>query len=290
MPSVQSNGNTIHYDEFGLARDPVILLTIGLGLQAISWPRAFCEPLAAQGFRVIRYDNRDTGHSTKFGDAGVPDVQALLAGKDVPVPYKLPDMAADAVGLLDALGIQKAHVAGMSMGGMISQEIAARYPDRVLSLVSIMSTTGDPSVPPGKPEAMQAIFTPPPSPARADVVAAGIVMRKVIGSPGYPMSDAELADIVGSEYDRCYYPEGMMRQAGAIFASGSRVDLLAKVTAPTLVIHGAADPLVPVEGGQSTAKSVPGARLEIVEGFGHDLPNAFLPKLADMIGGFCKAA
>lgn len=295
MPIVSANGIEIAYDEFGGVRAPAILLIMGLGTQMIAWPEPFCEQLAARGFRVVRFDNRDIGLSTKFDSAGPVDVGAAfmqaIARKPVASPYKLHDMAADAVGLMDALGIQRAHVAGASMGGMIAQVVAATYPNRTQSLVSIMSSSGNPDLPPAKQDAIGALLAPRPNADdREKIIAHGMNVYRIIGSPGFPTPDDELRAKIERSTDRSYYPVGVGRQLVAVLASGSRVDLLKTITAPTLVIHGADDPLVPVQAGEDTAKHVPGAKLQIIPGMGHDLAPGLVPILADAIAEHCLAA
>lgn len=295
MPIVSANGIEIAYDEFGGARAPAILLIMGLGTQMIAWPEPFCDRLAARGFRVVRFDNRDIGLSTKFESAGPVDVGAAfmqaMARRPVSSPYKLDDMAADAVGLMDVLGIQRAHVVGASMGGMIAQVVAGRYPDRTQSLVSIMSSSGNPDLPPAKPDAIGALLAPRPSAdEREKIIAHGMNVYRIIGSPGFPTPEDELRAKIERSTDRSYYPVGVGRQLVAVLASGSRVDLLKTIQAPTLVLHGADDPLVPVEAGKDTAKHVPGARLQIVPGMGHDLAPGLVPILADAIAEHCLAA
>lgn len=294
MPIVAANGIEVAYDEFGDAKAPVILLIMGLGTQMIAWPVPFCRALAARGFRVVRFDNRDIGLSTKFDNAAPVDVVAgftrALAGEPVDAPYTLDDMAADAIGLMDRLGIDRAHIVGASMGGMIAQVVAAKYPMRTRSLVSIMSSSGDPGLPPGKPEAIAALLAPRPSADdRAAVIAHGMMVYRVIGSPGFPTSDAELRVKIEQSTDRSYYPVGVGRQLMAVLASGSRVDLLKTIAVPTLVLHGADDPLVPVEAGQDTARLVPGSRLTIVPGMGHDLAPGLVPILVEAIAHHCRA-
>jgi pimeloyl-ACP methyl ester carboxylesterase len=295
MPFVKANGIDIAYEEFGEARAPAILLIMGLGTQLVAWPEPFCKGLADRGFRVIRYDNRDVGLSTKIEGGPPPDLGAafanLMSGKPVAAPYKLADMAQDAVGLLDGLGIAKAHIAGVSMGGMISQLVAADFPQRTRSLVSIMSTSGDPSVPQGKPEAMAVLMAPRPDPKDREAVIKHMMNTlRVIGSPGYRVEDAELRKYVELSIDRSYYAAGLARQLVAILASGSRVEALKRIGVPTLVIHGGDDPLVPVEGGRHTAAQIRGAKLEIIPGMGHDLPTPLLPRLVELIAAHCTEA
>jgi pimeloyl-ACP methyl ester carboxylesterase len=291
MPQVRANGIDVEYESFGRESDPVVLLIMGLGGQLTIWPEAFCRGLAASGFRVIRFDNRDAGKSTHFIDAGAVDIPGLMAramaGKAVVTPYALEDMAQDAVGLLDALGVERAHIVGASMGGMIAQLIAAHHPARTRSLVSIMSSTGRRDLPPGRPEAMAALMTPLPSDSREDRIAASMNTWRVIGSPGYPATEAELRADAERDIDRvAYEPTGTARQMAAILVAPPRNDVLKSVSAPTLVIHGADDPLVPVEAGRDTADSIPGAELIIVPGMGHDMTVALTPVLQKHVGDF----
>ncbi len=295
MPFVKANGIDIAYEETGESRAPAILLIMGLGTQLIAWPDVFCEGLAKRGFRVIRFDNRDVGLSTKIEGGPPVDIGAafanLMAGKPVVAPYKLADMAKDAVGLLDALGIAQAHVVGVSMGGMVGQLVAADFPQRTRSLVSIMSSSGDRSLPPGKPEAMAVLVAPrPDSKDREALIKHTMNLLRVIGSPGYPAEEAELRTRVERSIDRSSYAAGLARQLVAILASGSRVEALKRIGAPSLVIHGANDPLVPTEAGRHTAAQIPGAKLEIVPGMGHDLPIPLVPRLVELIATHCGAA
>ncbi len=275
MTSTQANGITIEYETFGSKADAPLLLVMGLGAQMIAWDEGFCELLAGPGYYVIRYDNRDTGLSSKIdgGDSMsvVESMAATAEHKPVRSAYLLSDMAADGMGLLDALGIAKAHIVGASMGGMIVQQMAIDSPERILSMTSIMSTTGAGDLPRAKPEAMAAL-TRPAATNREEAIEGAVMSSKVIGSPGYPADEAKLRARAGRTYDRQFYPAGFGRQLVAITASGSRRDALKSVKVPTLVIHGAADPLIPVEGGRDTAASIPGAELIIHEGMGHDLP------------------
>lgn len=295
MPVVTANGIDIAYDEVGNAEAPAILLIMGLGTQMIAWPQAFCLALAQRGFRVIRFDNRDIGLSTKIDRAEPVDLLAAfaraIAGKPVDAPYRLDDMAADTVGLMDALGIGRAHVVGASMGGMIAQIVAAKYSNRTRSLTSIMSSSGDPGLPQGRPEAISVLLAPRPSvDDRAGVIEAGMKVLRVIGSPGFPTPDADLRAKVEQAIDRSYYPPGVGRQMLAILASGSRVELLKQIKASTLVIHGEDDPLVPVEAGKDTARHISGASLQLVPGMGHDLADGLVPTLVDAIARHCVIA
>lgn len=294
MTSIRANGITIEYESFGAEDAPPVLLIMGLGGQLTLWPIEFCEALVAHGFRVIRYDNRDIGLSTKFDHAGVPDIAALMmasfTGRKLDVTYTLDDMAADAAGLLDALGIDRAHIVGASMGGMIAQNFAANYRERTLSLTSIMSTTGNPAVPPAKPEAM-AVLTNRPATADPEALMAFLAnAARVIGSPAYPASEERLLARIRADLERSHSPTGYVRQMAAIVAAGDRRARLAAITAPTLVIHGDADPLVSVEGGRDTAASIKGAELKIIPGMGHDLPLELVGTIADAVAGIASRA
>ncbi len=259
---------------------------MGLATQMLGWPEPFCRELVARGLFVVRFDNRDIGASTQLDAGGVPNVfevmQAASAGRPVQVPYTLNEMADDTVALMTALGIDRAHVVGASMGGMIAQTVAIRHPDRLLSLTSIMSTTGDPSLPQATPDAMRVLLTPPPG-DREGNVARGLEAWKVIGSPGFPFDEERMRDIFGRAFDRGYHPAGVARQFAAIVASGDRTAALHDVRVPTLVIHGAADPLIRVEAGRATAAAIPGAKLLVIEGMGHDLPRGTWPQIVDAI-------
>ena len=294
MTRVKANGIEIEYETTGAKSNPAILLIMGLGAQLTLWSDAFCEGLAAKGFYVVRFDNRDCGLSTDFdswGQANLPAaIMKLMTGKKIEAPYLVGDMAADAVGLVEALGLERAHMIGASMGGMIAQVAAAKYPARTHSLVSIMSTSSRPGLPQGKPEAIKATLERPATSDRETMVRHYMMLRRTIGSPAYPESDAEMRRLVERNIDRRYYPAGVGRQYLAILASGDRVELLKTVKVPTLVIHGADDPLLPQEGGRDVAALVPGAQLEIYPGMGHDLPTALTPRLVDRIATFCKAA
>jgi len=291
MPRTRANGIEIEYETFGDPGDPTLLLVMGLGAQMILWPEEFCSDLAAHGLHVVRYDNRDVGRSTWLDEAGMPDVAGALAaamqGRPIDSPYLLSDMASDAAGLLDALEVGTAHVVGASMGGMIAQTLAIEHPARVRTLTSIMSTTGHPGLPPARPEAMAVLLTPAPS-ERAAAIEHGVRVWRTIGSPGFPFDEAEVRDRAAQTFDRGVNPPGVARQLVAILASGSRREALRGVRAPTLVIHGAADPLVPVEAGRDTAQAVPGAELLEIEGMGHDLPRPLWPRFVAAITGLVK--
>ncbi len=280
----------IAYEDFGDPADPPLLLVMGLATQMLGWDERFCTQLADRGFHVIRFDNRDIGLSTHLTEVGVPDVAALLRGDpDVPAPpYTLLDMARDTAGLLDALGVESAHVVGASMGGMIAQQLAIEHPGRVRSLTSIMSTPSR-EVGGSRPEAMAVLFLPPPSDADQAVERAQRVYR-VIGSPGYPLDEPRLAEVAREAFARGYDPAGVARQFSAVVVSPDRRPGLTRLTVPTLVIHGEDDPLVQVDGGQATAEAVPGARLVVVPGMGHNLPEPLWPQLVDEIAGHARSA
>jgi pimeloyl-ACP methyl ester carboxylesterase len=278
VPCADVNGLTIEFDSFGSKDSEPILLISGLGVQMIRWTEPFCAALASKGYRVIRFDNRDVGLSTHLDQAPAPELgalaQALGRGDRPDVPYTLYDMADDAVGLLDALKIERAHVVGRSMGGMIAQLIATEHPHRVLSLTSIMSSTGNPNLPGPSPEAM-AVLTrrgPNPSDDEAGYLAHSVAAARVIASPGFPFDgDAQYVQAL-IELRRAYNPAGFSRQLAAMITTGDRRARLKTVVAPTLVIHGADDPLIPVAGGQDTAAQISSAELIVVDGMGHDLP------------------
>jgi pimeloyl-ACP methyl ester carboxylesterase len=263
-----------------------LLLVMGLGTQMIHWDDELCAQLVTRGHRVVRFDNRDVGCSTKLDGDGPPNVLAAMAaasrGAGVEAPYRLSDMAADAAGLLDALGIESAHVAGASLGGMIAQTLALEHPARVRTLTSIMSTTGHPDLPTATPDAAAALFQPVP-PDREGNIERAVRVFRAIGSPGFPFDEARVRARAARAYDRCFHPAGVARQMIAIVASGSRRDALRGLRTPTLVVHGADDPLIPLACGLDTAESIPGAELLIVEGMGHDLPRPVWPRLVDAI-------
>lgn len=283
MPRAKANGIELEYDEKG-AGEPILLI-MGLGAQMTRWPAPLYEKLVANGLRVIRFDNRDVGLSGKLDAAGVPDMSAVLAalqkGEKPPVAYTLAEMAADAVAVLDAAGAKKAHIVGASMGGMIGQVVAADYPDRVLSFTSIMSSTGNPDLPRATPEAMAVLTQRGPDPTKdlEGYLAHSVKSARVIGSPGYPFDEAFLRARAESDFRRAYCPAGFQRQYAGVMASPDRRAKLKTIKAPTIVIHGEADPLVPLAGGRDTAENIPGAELRVIPGMGHDIP----PGLYDTI-------
>jgi pimeloyl-ACP methyl ester carboxylesterase len=287
MAKVDANGIQIEYETFGDPGSPPLLLIIGLGSQLIFWDDDLCQQLAQQGHYVIRFDNRDVGLSSKLEEADVPDIEktieALMLGETVNPPYTIEDMADDAVGLLDALDIEKTHLCGMSMGGMIAQSIAINNPQRVLSLISIYSRTGDPNEPPPKPEAMEFLLTPLPEEREANIEHNLKIFRTIAG-PGFPFDEEWHRRLATQAYDRAFYPQGVARQLVAVLTQKNPKPALASLSAPTLVIHGADDPLVLVEGGENTAAAIPGAELMIIEGMGHDLPHGGAwPQIIDAV-------
>lgn len=271
MPNVRANGITIEYDTFGDPADPTVLMIMGLGAQMTTWDEELCEQIAGHGFHVVRFDNRDVGLTDKIEDGPRPDVLAAMQGDTSSASYKLTDMAADAAGLLDALGIERAHIVGASMGGMIAQTFAIEYPQRTLSLCSIMSTTGDPAVGQPHPHVIPILLGPRPQ-SRADAEDRAEQAVRAFGSKGLEIDWARLRRRAGEAFDRCFYPVGFARQLVAIIASGDRTERLRQLDVPTVVIHGTDDALVDPSGGQATAKAIPGAELIEIEGMGHDLP------------------
>jgi len=282
----------IEYESFGDPSHPAIVLIMGLGMQLMAWPDSFCQALVARGYRVIRFDNRDCGLSGRAPGKKRANLMLAMAasalGLPVRAPYTLDDMAGDTVGLMDKLGIVRAHIVGASMGGMIAQVLAAKFPLRVLSLTSIMSTSGNRKVSKPTKPARKVLLARPANPKDPESVIEHLVeMFGVIGSPGYPSTREELRSRIGKSVRRAYDPAGVARQLLAIIASGDRRKLLRTIAAPTLVIHGADDPLVPLAAGRDTAQNIPGAKLEVIEGMGHDFPEALMPRLAQAIADHC---
>ncbi|MEH3048653.1 alpha/beta fold hydrolase [Sphingomonas adhaesiva] len=292
MTGIRANGIEIDYEEHGPRDGPAVLLVMGLGAQLVRWPITMVEALAAHGLRVIRFDNRDVGLSTKFDHAGVPSIvwtaMQKQFGRTPAVPYMLRDMAQDAIGLLDALSIPRAHVVGASMGGMIAQLMAADWPDRVETLTSIMSTTGrsDCSRPTMRTTAL--LLRHPRSDDIEAIVAHGTMAGRAVGGR-FPMEDAFMAERIRSETLRNRCPTGFLRQMAAIIADGDRTERLRRIAAPTLVIHGSDDPLVPPAGGRETARAIPGARLIEIDGMGHTLPPQVIPTIVDAIAAHVGA-
>ena len=282
----------IEYESLGDPSHPAIVLIMGLGMQLMAWPDTFCQQLVARGYRVLRFDNRDCGLSGRA--PGKKRANLLLAmaasalGLPVRTPYTLDDMAGDAIGLMDRLGIAQAHIVGASMGGMIAQVLAAKFPQRVLSLTSIMSSSGYRKVSKPTKPARKVLLSRPTDPKDPESVIEYMVeMFGVIGSPAYPSSKDELRSRIGRSVRRAYEPAGTARQLLAIIASGDRRKLLRTIAAPTLVIHGADDPLVPLAAGRDTAQNIPGASLMVIDGMGHDFPEGLMPRLAQAIADHC---
>jgi pimeloyl-ACP methyl ester carboxylesterase len=280
----------LEYETFGSPDDETILLVMGYTAQLIAWPDDFCKGLANRGFQVVRYDNRDCGLSTKLDGVKVDmsAVMAAMAGGPKPtVPYTLSDFAADGIGLLDHLGVRKAHVVGASMGGMIVQTMAIEHPDRVASLTSVMSSTNEPEFGRPEPEAMAALLMPPPTDRQGFIDAAPRYL--IFASKKY--GDASEAKVRAAlSYDRSFYPEGATRQMAAIVGSADRTEQLKALNVPTLVIHGRDDTLISLSGGERTAELIPGAHLLVVGDMGHDMPAPLLPMLVDSIAGHCARA
>jgi pimeloyl-ACP methyl ester carboxylesterase len=285
MPRCAANGIEIEYETFGSPNDPALLLVMGFTAQMTLWEEGFCRRLADGGRYVIRFDNRDVGLSTKLDGVEVDIggvITALMTDEPCPpVPYTLSDMSDDGLGLLDALGIEHAHMVGASMGGMIVQTTAIEHPERVLTLTSIMSNTGDREHGDATPEAMEALLTAPPQ-ERAEYIERSVRVAKIIGSPRYH-DEAKVRARAGAAFDRSFYPEGAGRQLAAGVASGSREDGLRQLRVPTLVIHGRADTLIQLSGGERTAEVVPGANLLVCNDMGHDLPEPLWPFITDAI-------
>jgi pimeloyl-ACP methyl ester carboxylesterase len=274
-----SNGIAIAYESFGDPADPALLLVMGLGMQMIHWDPEFCALMAGRGFHVIRFDNRDTGHSSKI-EGRRPNVIAAMAGNGRSAAYRLNDMVADTAGLLDHLEIESAHVLGVSMGGMIAQQFAALHPQRTLSLCSIMSTTGARIVGLPRLSALGLLFRKAPRDREA-YAEHFLRIFKTIGSPGFPVDEDRVRALALAGYDRCFYPVGVERQLVGIMASGNRTADLGRIKAPTVVIHGRDDPLIPLRAGRATARAIPGSRLLVIDGMGHDLPREAWPRIAD---------
>ena len=289
----RANGIDLCYEIFGAPDAEPMVLIMGLAAQMIHWDDEFCQQLAARGFRVIRFDNRDTGLSSKLsgGKRLTPFELLKLRFLNIPLdaPYKLRDMADDVIGLMDALGIPSAHLVGASMGGMIAQETTLSYPDRVRSLTSIMSSTGNPKLPQPTREAGAMLMAPPPK-TRDEYIVRFAQTWKILRGGSFPLDEAKDRERAERTFDRGLYPAGVGRQLRAILASGSRKERLRSVKTPTLVIHGTVDPLVRPEAGKDTAASIPGAKLMMIEGMGHALPISMWPQIIDAIAAHAQAA
>jgi len=295
---IRANGIDIEVEDSGAGAAgrarPAVLLIMGLGMQLIAWPPALVQALVDAGLRVIRFDNRDIGLSQHFDHLGRPNLlwESLKykLGLAIRPPYGLQDMAADAVGVLDALGVERAHVVGVSMGGMIAQRVALAAPGRVLSLASVMSSSGARGLPQARPEVLRALLGRPAGPGREAVVDHYVKLFKVIGSPGFPLSDAEMRERIVAGVERDFHPAGTLRQMVAVAADTARAAELARIACPTLVVHGRADPLVPYACGEDTARRIPGARLVGIDGMGHDLPPGVVQRLLESLIPHLKAA
>lgn len=293
MPTIDTNGITLTYEAQGDPGNPPLLLIMGLGMQLTSWPDSFCRSLVERGFYVIRFDNRDSGLSSKLQHFGTPNIKLAFVKSmlrmNVGAGYTLHDMAKDTVGLLDALGIEKAHIVGASMGGMIAQIIAAVYPQRTLSLTSIMSTSGRKGLPGPRGEVRDAMLSRVANPNDINgIINRSVKFLQLIGSPRYPIPAAALAERVVASIQRNVSPDGVNRQLLAVIASGDRVSLLKKIRVPSLVIHGNADPLVPIAGGRDTASLIPGATFREIDGMGHNFPPQLDHVLNGMIDAHCR--
>lgn len=290
MPNIKANGINLYYEDNGPADAPVVLLVMGLGAQMIAWPDELIHGLVGKGFRVVHYDNRDVGMSQRMEKAATPNLIWTMfkarIGLPLGVGYTLSDMAADGIGLLDALGIQKAHVVGASMGGMIVQLMAANHRERLLSMTSIMSSSGAPGLPGPRADIRRQMMGARPSGTNRDeAVAFGAELVKSFSYPDPARPEDSHTEMTGRAFDRGYYPIGTRRQLLAIIADGSRVERLKTITTPTLVVHGGADPLVPKDGSIDIARHVPGARLEIIDEMAHDLPPSQVGRMVELIAG-----
>jgi pimeloyl-ACP methyl ester carboxylesterase len=295
MTITRANGIELAWDSFGDAGETILLIA-GLGTQMIRWTRPFCEGLAARGYRVIRFDNRDAGLSTHFSAVAPPDfgalASALMAGRKPDVPYTLHDMAKDVIGLLDGLGISRVHAVGRSMGGMIAQILASDHPDRILSLTSIMSSSGNPALPPAAPDVMAMMMRPAPDPTDdpEGFLEVRLAFARRIAGPAFPFDENSHRALLREEAERCHDPRGTARQIAAMAVAGDRRMRLSAITAPALVIHGTEDPLIPLACGQDTALSIPNARYLPVEGMGHDLPPEVHRTVIEAICGLRRGA
>jgi pimeloyl-ACP methyl ester carboxylesterase len=294
MASVIANGIRIEYETSGDPSLPPLLLIIGLGGQLIHWDEEFCGKLVERGHYVIRFDNRDAGLSSKLEEMGVPDILeamgAIGRSEKIKAPYSINDMADDAVGLLDALGVDRAHICGMSMGGMIAQTVAIRHRERALSLISIYSSTGNLALTPPEPKVMEVLLAPPPE-ARQAYIEQSLEGFRTIAGRGFPFDETWHRELAGRSYDRSFYPEGAARQLMAILEQSDRTPGLKSVTVPTLVVHGTDDPFLPVQAGKDTAEAIPGAEFLLIEGMGHDMPHGGAwPRIIDAIAGLTEKA
>ena len=294
MPIVKVDEIDIAYEQFGEGDAPVILLIMGLGSQLHLWPEAFCQRLVNNNFRVIRFDNRDVGLSSKLDHLGSPNLVMLqamsLAGLAQNAPYSLKEMSDDAAGLLKRLGVNDAHIVGASMGGMIAQEMAIHHKNLVMSMTCLMSSSGDPSLPGARADILARLLCGPASTGKQALIEHRVKLWQSTGSPGYPTPVEDLRHRVTAEIDRCYHPEGFKRQLAAIICRESKLTALDQMDVPTLVVHGDADPLIPLACGQDLARRIPRARMEVIAGMGHDLPDGLVDKLARLIVDHAKSA
>ncbi|HEX4755439.1 MAG TPA: alpha/beta hydrolase [Candidatus Dormibacteraeota bacterium] len=288
MPRASVNGVELEYDSFGEPASTPLLLLMGLSYQMIEWDDAVCQTIADRGFWVTRFDNRDVGLSSKLDQLGIPDLLGAMAGTAAP-PYTLDDMAGDAVGLLDVLGISAAHVVGVSMGGMIAQLIAINHPERVLSLTSMMSTVGGPNVVQAQPDVIAALLVPP-GPTHQERVEHSLAVRRLINGAGVPFDEERARRKAERAVDRSFHPDGGLRQIVAILAAPDRAPALSRLTIPTLVVHGEEDPLVPPDNGRQTAAALPNARLIMIADMGHYLPERVWPDVVDAIVALAGSA
>ncbi len=294
---IRANGIDIEVEDTGAgsggAKRPVVLLIMGLGMQLVAWPPALVRSLVDAGYRVVRHDNRDIGLSQHFDHLGQPSLVLEMLKLKLRLPvrsaYSLKDMAADAIGVLDALGINTAHIVGVSMGGMIAQRVALAAPGRVASLTSIMSSSGARGLPEASPKVLHALLGRPASNSREDIVAHYVRLYKAIGSPAFPIPESEMKDRIVKAITRSFHPAGTLRQMVAIASDTSRAAELARINRPTLVLHGHADPLVPFPCGQDTARRIPGAKLVGIDGMGHDLAPGVVERLLPLMFPFLLA-
>ena len=286
MPKARANGIELEYDTFGSADHDPLLLVMGIGAQMIKWHEEFCRQLVDAEHYVIRFDNRDAGLSAKFSHAGTPDIASLVAslqaGERPKTAYTLDDMADDGIGLLDFLGIDKAHICGASMGDMIVQVMAIRHPDRIHTMTSIMSSTGNPELPSAQPRAMAALLSPPAN-SREENIERSLQISRAFGGGGFEVDEEDRRRRAGIAYDRSFFPEGFSRQMAAVIAHGDRKPALANVEIPSLVIHGREDPLIPLKCGLDTHEALPNAELLVIGGMGHEMPRGAWPDIVDAI-------
>lgn len=283
-------GIDVAYERRGDPAAPPVLMIMGIAAQLVSWPEGFCDALVAEGLQIIRFDNRDSGASTHFENAPVPDLPAALRGDLSSASYTLSDMAGDSKGLLDVLGLDAVHVVGGSLGGAIGQTLALEHPTRVRSLTTMMSTTGDMSVGQIHPDAARQIFGGPPATTREQVVERAVVVQRVVGSPGFAVDEDAVRARAGLAFDRDHDGVAIARQAVASVASGDRTARLRGLDVPTLVVHGADDAMCDVSGGRATAAAIKGAELVVIDGMGHNLPEPLWPRLAALIGAHVRRA